>query len=130
MIKAKDLCILLRVQKLPTQHKFVMEGLPVTLARSCTPCSTRTLVGISLADGKNLQSIHSNSWIENLLRWKQKKKNGIMLVKACKCDTFQNPKSTLSLQYPESTTNMIPSTVREVSAMLVATIHFLTPSGA
>lgn len=37
---------------------------------------------------------------------------------------------TLSLQYPESTTNMIPSTVSEVSAMFVATMHFLTPSGA
>lgn len=38
--------------------------------------------------------------------------------------------STFSLQYPESTTNMMPSTVSEVSAMFVATIHFLTPSGA
>lgn len=72
MIKAENVYDLLRVQKLQQQHKFVMEGLPVTLARSCTSCSTRTLVGISLADGKNLQSIHSNSWIENLLRRKQK----------------------------------------------------------
>lgn len=53
-----------------------------------------------------------------------------MLGNTCKCDTFQKMKCTLSLQYPESTTNMIPSTVREVSAMFVATMHFLTPSGA
>lgn len=49
------------------------------------------------------------------------------------CKHKQNPIQadiTLSLQYPESTTNMIPSTVRDVSAMFVATIHFLTPSGA
>ena len=30
---------------------------------------------------------------------------------------------------PESTINRIPSMVMEVSAMLVETIHFLTPSG-
>lgn len=60
-------CILLRAQKPLHWDKFDIESLPVTLARSCTTCSTRTLVGISLADGKNLQSIHSNTWIENLL---------------------------------------------------------------
>lgn len=34
------------------------------------------------------------------------------------------------MQYPASTTNMMPSTVRDVSAIFVATMHFLTPSGA
>lgn len=53
-----------------------------------------------------------------------------MLGKTCNSDLYQKIKCTLSLQYPESTTNMIPSTVREVSAMFVATMHFLTPSGA
>lgn len=48
-------------------NKCVMESVPVTLAWSCTTSSTRTLVGISLADGKHLQSIHSYTWIENLL---------------------------------------------------------------
>lgn len=63
-----------------------MDSLPVTLARSGTTCSTRTLVGISLADWKNLKSIHSNTWIENLLGSKQKqtkKKGSIMLTASC-----------------------------------------------
>lgn len=64
--------ICINLQKPQHQHKFDKEGLPVTLARSCTSRSTRTLVGISLADGKNLQSIHSNSGIENLSGRKQK----------------------------------------------------------
>ena len=33
------------------------------------------------------------------------------------------------LTLPESTTNLIPSIVTEVSAMLVEMIHFRTPSG-
>ena len=32
--------------------------------------------------------------------------------------------------FPESTINLTPSIVTEVSAMFVDTIHFLTPSGA
>lgn len=36
---------------------------------------------------------------------------------------------TFNLQYPESMTKMIPSTVSDVSAMFVATTHFLIPSG-
>lgn len=42
--------------------------LPVTLPWSRTSCSARTLVGISLANGINLQSIHSNARVENLLK--------------------------------------------------------------
>lgn len=45
-------------------------------------------------------------------------------------EQYRKPLLTFNLQYPESITNMIPSTVSEVSAMLVATMHFLTPSGA
>ena len=34
------------------------------------------------------------------------------------------------ITFPESAINRIPSIVMEVSAIFVATIHFLTPSGA
>lgn len=54
--------------------------LPVTLSWPCTSCSARTLVGISLADGINLQSIHSNAWIENLLEGKRSE-----LTKLARC---------------------------------------------
>ena len=37
---------------------------------------------------------------------------------------------TFILQYPASTTYMIPSSVSDVSAMFVATTHFRRPSGA
>ena len=37
---------------------------------------------------------------------------------------------TLNLQYPESITNLMPSTVRLVSAMFVAITHLRLPSGA
>lgn len=36
----------------------------------------------------------------------------------------------ISFTLPESTTNLMPSIVMEVSAILVDTIHFLVPSGA
>ena len=36
--------------------------------------------------------------------------------------------NTFILQYPESTTYMIPSNVNEVSAIFVATTHFRSPS--
>ena len=38
--------------------------------------------------------------------------------------------STFILQYPESTTYMMPSRVSDVSAMLVATTHLRRPPGA
>lgn len=37
--------------------------------------------------------------------------------------------NTFSLQYPESITYRMPSTVSDVSAMLVHTTHFRMPSG-
>ena len=37
---------------------------------------------------------------------------------------------TFNLLYPQSMTYLMPSTVSEVSAMLVDTIHFLVPSSA
>ena len=38
--------------------------------------------------------------------------------------------ATFILQYPESTTYMMPSRVSDVSAMLVATTHLRRPPGA
>lgn len=70
-MNVETVCI--NLQKPQHQLKCDEEGSPVTLSRSRTSCSTRTLVGISLADGKNLQSIHSNPRIEDLSGRKQKR---------------------------------------------------------
>lgn len=40
--------------------------LPVTLTRASSPGSARTLISVSLADGVNLQRIHTYTWVEHL----------------------------------------------------------------